>query len=193
MSPLVIFIFFYIIAFIYVREPHYKYIGYIMLAIVYILSVIVTIQNRDLFWPAIINIFPKDSTFPYEKALFIVLFAIVFFTLFSIIKVIDAYSDAASKKKSFDLKLSQRNKNFLAAYENSFIVGNVFMAVALLVLAINPNNEMPFSTSGITTRVGKLFENIDNKVIIYLGVLVPFICVWIQFGNAWQFSKIKNN
>ena len=32
------FIYFYIIAFIYIREPNYKHIGYIMLTIVYIFS-----------------------------------------------------------------------------------------------------------------------------------------------------------
>lgn len=162
MSPLVTFIVFYIVALIYVKEPHYKYIGYIMLAIIYILSGIVTIQNRELFLPNLM----------YQRVAFIAIFAIVFFTLFSIIKILDAYSDASSSKNSFDLKLSQRYKMYLNTYENSFIVGNVFMALGLLVLAQPPQLALP---------------------LLYICGLVAFICVWIQLAYAVKFSKIKND
>ncbi len=185
MSPLVTFIFFYIIAFIYVREPHYKYIGYVMLAVVYILSVIVTVINRDLFIGAIRRILTNPL---YQRALFIALFAIVFFTLFSIIKILDAYSDAASKKNSFDLKLSQRYKQYLNAYENSFIVGNVFMALGLLVLAMNT------ITGNIVIR-GKTIASYEQgyNVWLYVCGLIAFISVWIQLAFAIKFSKIKND
>ncbi len=168
MSPLVTFIVFYIVALIYVKEPHYKYIGYIMLAIIYILSGIVTIQNRELFLP--VSLLPNLM---YQRVAFIAIFAIVFFTLFSIIKILDAYSDASSSKNSFDLKLSQRYKMYLNSYENSFIVGNVFMALGLLVLAQPPQS--------------------INQVLLYICGLVAFICVWIQFAYAIKFSKIKND
>ena len=192
MSPLVTFIFFYIIAFIYVREPHYKYIGYIMLAIVYILSVIVTIINRDLFINSINGILRAPSVPDwalaltnslYKRALFIAVFAIVFFTLFSIIKILDAYSDAASKKNSFDLKLSQRYKQYLNAYENSFIVGNVFMALGLLVLVMN--------TSSLNSI--NIFNKFSFNVWLYVCGLIAFISVWIQLAFAIKFSKIKND
>ncbi len=184
MSPLVTFIFFYIIAFIYVREPHYKYIGYIMLAVVYILSVIVTVINRDLFINSINNILTNSL---YKRALFIAVFAIVFFTLFSIIKILDAYSDAASKKNSFDLKLSQRYKQYLNAYENSFIVGNVFMALGLLVLAMNTS-----SLNNINIFNKFSFKK-EYNVWLYVCGLIAFISVWIQLAFAIKFSKIKND
>jgi uncharacterized membrane protein YkgB len=59
---------------------------------------------------------------------------------------------------------------YLNTYENSFIVGNVFMALGLLVLAQSP-----------------------QPVLLYICGLVAFICVWIQFAYAIKFSKIKND
>jgi hypothetical protein len=117
----------------------------------------------------------------YQRALFIAVFAIVFFTLFSIIKILDAYSDAASKKNSFDLKLSQRYKQYLNAYENSFIVGNVFMALGLLVLAMNTS-----SLNSISFKEG-------YNVWLYVCGLIAFISVWVQLAFAIKFSKIKND
>jgi CBS domain containing-hemolysin-like protein len=163
-----------------------------MLAIVYILSVIVTIINRDLFINSINGILRAPSVPDwalaltnslYKRALFIAVFAIVFFTLFSIIKILDAYSDAASKKNSFDLKLSQRYKQYLNAYENSFIVGNVFMALGLLVLVMN--------TSSLNSI--NIFNKFSFNVWLYVCGLIAFISVWIQLAFAIKFSKIKND
>ena len=46
-QSIVFLIIFYIIAFIYVKEPHYKYFGYIMLIIIYIFSLGIGLQNAD--------------------------------------------------------------------------------------------------------------------------------------------------
>jgi len=91
--------------------------------------------------------------------------------LFSLIYIIDAYYAQASKLKSFDLKLNQRYKNLLATFENAFLVGNVTFACMLLALA----------------------SGINNVIIIYIGILVPFVSVWFQLASAIRFSKIKND
>ena len=44
-QSIVFLIIFYIIAFIYVKEPHYKYFGYIMLTVVYLFSLGIGLQN----------------------------------------------------------------------------------------------------------------------------------------------------
>jgi hypothetical protein len=131
-----------------------------MLTIVYIFSVLATIQNR--------NIFVIESNPMLTKGIAIVLFVIVFVTLFSLIKILDAYSTQASKLKSFDLKLNKNYKTQLQTFETTFIIGNVFMALALLQ--------------------GQLYP-----LIFYLGLLVPFVCVWFQLSASIQFSKIKND
>ena len=164
-SAIITFLFAYIITFIYVREPHYKYIGYIMLTIVYIFSVFATIQSRNLFIPSIVT----NPT--YAKGLAFALFIIVFVTLFSLIKILDAYSTQASKLKSFDLKLNRNYKTLLQTFENTFIIGNVVMSLLLILLS----------------------SNMVNAPLLYAGILIPFVCVWFQLSSSIQFSKIKND
>lgn len=160
------FIYFYIIAFIYVREPNYKHIGYIMLTIVYIFSGVAVAYAYSNY--PITNLITNPL---YLKGLILVVFIIVFVTLFSLIYIIDAYYVQASKLKSFDLKLNQRYKNLLATFENAFIVGNVTFACMLLALA----------------------SDFKYLTIIYIGILVPFVSVWFQLASAIRFSKIKND
>lgn len=159
-----LFLLFYIIAFIYVREPNHKHIGYIMLTIVYIFSGVAIAQAHNNFYNPITNPY-------YLKGLASAVFIIVFVTLFSLIYIIDAIYAQASKLKSFDLKLNQRYKNLLATFENAFIVGNVSFAFMLIALASGYN----------------------NVTIIFIGIMVPFICVWFQLASAIRFSKIKND
>jgi hypothetical protein len=161
------FIFFYIITFIYVREPHYKYIGYIMLAIVYILSCIAIIMNRELYIENLTTL-----TTSYTKWIILVIAIVVSVSLSSIITIIDAYTVSASSKKSFDLKLNTYYKNQLATFENTFIIGNVLLALIFVYLTMD------------TTH---------NKVVLYIGLLVPFVCVWFQLASAIRFSKIKKD
>lgn len=167
-SKSVAFIYFYIIAFIFVREPIHKLAGYIILTIVYIISGIAVAYVYSKYNNIITHIITNPF---YMKGLIFAVFTIVFVTLFSLIYIIDAYYAQASKLKSFDLKLNQRYKNLLATFENAFLVGNVTFACMLLALA-----------SGFI-----------NVTIIYIGILVPFVCVWFQLASAIRFSKIKND
>ncbi len=165
-SKSVAFIYFYIIAFIYVREPNYKHIGYIMLTIVYIFSGVAVAYAYSNYPITNLNTNPL-----YLKGLILAVFIIVFVTLFSLIYIIDAYYAQASKLKSFDLKLNQRYINLLTTFENAFLVGNVTFACMLLALA----------------------SGFKNVIIIYIGILVPFVSVWFQLASAIRFSKIKND
>jgi hypothetical protein len=165
-SKSVAFIYFYIIAFIYVREPNYKHIGYIMLTIVYIFSGVAVAYAYSNY--PIANLITNPL---YLKGLILAVFIIVFVTLFSLIYIIDAYYAQASKLKSFDLKLNQHYKNLLTTFENAFLVGNVTFACMLLALA----------------------SGFKYLTIIYIGILVPFISVWFQLASAIRFSKIKND
>ena len=165
-SKSVAFIYFYIIAFIYVKEPNYKHIGYIMLTIVYIFSGVAVAYAYSNYPITNLNTNPL-----YLKGLILAVFIIVFVTLFSLIYIIDAYYAQASKLKSFDLKLNQRYKNQLATFENAFLVGNVTFACMLLALA----------------------SDFKYLTIIYIGILVPFVSVWFQLASAIRFSKIKND
>ena len=50
-QSIVFLIVFYIIAFIYVKEPNYRYFGYIMLTLVYIFSIGIALQNTSAITP----------------------------------------------------------------------------------------------------------------------------------------------
>jgi hypothetical protein len=135
-----------------------------MLTIVYIFSGVAVAYAYNNFNNPITNPY-------YLKGLILAVFIIAIVTLFSLIYIIDAYYAQASKLKSFDLKLNQRYKNLLATFENAFLVGNVTFACMLLALA----------------------SGINNVIIIYIGILVPFVSVWFQLASAIRFSKIKND
>ena len=163
-SPLITFLFAYIVAFIYIREPNYKFIGYIMLCVVYIFSALSFIKHRDLYLSLLSNPI-------HLKGVSLVLFVIVFVSLFSLIKIIDAYYKQASKIKSFDLKLNNNYKTQLATYEYTFIIGNIAIALGLLLASY-----------------GKLIVP-----MLYISILIPFICIWFQLSSSIRFSKIKND
>ncbi len=164
-ASLVLFIFFYIIAFIYVKEPHYKLIGYVMLSVIYFLSLVSIGMNREIF------ILPTLPTM-YYYAFLASIFCVVFVTAYSLITVIDAYFAKANKVQTFDLKLSQRFKNHLLVFENTFIVGWTSFALFLLSLT---NAEW------------------TNKNIYAVPLLASFVCVWIQLAFATKFAKIKRD
>lgn len=170
-------IIFYIIAFIYVKEPHYKYFGYIMLTIVYLFSLGITLQNAsdiahgfELFQLAFLqNVVIKNVFMLFA-------FSIVVFNLYSLIRILNAYWFKTKSMKSFDLKLNERHKENLRNFDNSFIVGN--SAAALLLLS--------FTQPQISS-----FSNIN--VIRAILFLISFVCVWIETAFSTKFSYIKRD
>jgi hypothetical protein len=96
-----------------------------MLSVIYFLSLVSIGMNREIF------ILPTLPTM-YYYAFLASIFCVVFVTAYSLITVIDAYFAKANKVQTFDLKLSQRFKNHLLVFENTFIVGWTSFALFLL-------------------------------------------------------------
>lgn len=171
-------IIFYIIAFIYVKEPHYKYFGYIMLLIVYLAFVIVGIQNIFEIIAGFNKMVEIGTTgtekFIYNATSFSIL-CIVFFNIYGLIRVINAYWFRTKTMKSFDLHLSARHNSNLIRFDNAFIVGN--LAFALLIFSfILPDDMFGY-----------------KKIIQSILLLVSFICTLIVIAYSTMFSYIKRD
>jgi hypothetical protein len=179
-QSLVYLIIFYIIAFIYVKEPHYKYFGYIMLTIIYIFSLVIGLQNASEIVSGFATFKTAFLQQPIANNVFMLsVFSIIVFNLYSLITVLDAYWFKTKSMKSLDLKLNERHKNNLNNFDISFIVGNV--AAALLILSF----------------IGTGIPNIDQIIkfpVLQLGLfLVSFVCVWIETAYSTKFSYIKRD
>jgi ABC-type multidrug transport system fused ATPase/permease subunit len=176
-QSVVFLIVFYIVAFIYVKEPHYKYFGYIMLTIVYLFSLGITLQNAS---DIATGFQPFKTAFLQNIVVYNVFmlfaFSIVVFNLYSLIRVLNAYSFKTNAMKSFDLKLNERHKQNLRNFDNSFIVGNV-AAVLLLLSFMGPN-------------VDKIIKLPFLQFVLFL---VSFICVWIETAYSTMFSYITRD
>ena len=170
-------IIFYIIAFIYVKEPHYKYFGYIMLTIVYLFSLGITLQNASdiaLNFESFQQKFLQNMVIKNVFMLFA--FSIVVFNLYSLIRILNAYWFKTKSMKSFDLKLNERHKENLRNFDNSFIVGN--SAAALLLLSFTQ------------TQISSLsYINVVRAILF----LISFVCVWIETAFSTKFSYIKRD
>ncbi len=185
-QSIVFLIVFYIIAFIYVKEPHFKYFGYIMLTIVYLFSLGVMLQNTS----AITAGFQQfRSTFLQNVGVYNVFmlfaFSIIVFNLYSLGRVLEAYWSKTKTMKSFDLKLSDRHKRNLLHFDNSFIVGNVAAALLLLSLVWSNNTGIVFLD---IIKMG--FTNNFTRMILFL---IAFVCVWIETTFSTLFSYIKRD
>ena len=179
-QSVVFLIIFYIIAFIYVKEPHYKYFGYIMLTIVYMFSLGIGLQNAGAIATGFATFKNAFLYQPLAYNVFMVcVFSIIVFNVYSLIRVLNAYWFKTKSMKSLDLKLSERHKNNLNNFDISFIVGNV--AATLLILSF------------IGTRIPAI-DNIIQFPVLQLGLfLVSFVCVWIETAYSTKFSYIKRD
>jgi hypothetical protein len=185
-QSVVFLIVFYIVAFIYVKEPHYKYFGYIMLTIVYIFSLGITLQNAS---DIATGFEPFKTAFLQNIVVYNVFmlftFSIVVFNLYSLIRLLNAYSFKTNAMKSFDLKLNERHKQNLRHFDNSFIVGNV--AAALLILSLVWNNDIGIKFFDIIRTV---LTNNGTRAILFL---ISFVCVCIETAYSIMFSYIKRD
>ena len=183
----------YIVAFVYVFDKNVQYYGYIMLIIAYLFSTGYLFNFYDTILiniQPIFNIISKD----YFRYIFILCaFCIIFFNIYSLIKILNAYSFKSTKNGSFNLKLNERHKRELTIFNNSFIVGNLSWFFFI------------YSLIGTETRIGySLFDKTYNEKIntekgnnlpsIYklIFFVISFVCVWIEMAFAIDFAKIKN-
>ncbi len=179
-QSIVFLIIFYIIAFIYVKEPHYKYFGYIMLIIVYIFSLGIGLQNADAISTGFATFSQMFLQNIVNRNLFMLsALSIVVFNLYSLIRVTNAYWFKTKSMKSFNLKLNKRHKKNLNNFDNSFIVGNV--ALALLIISF------------IGTGLPAVDQIIQFPVLQAFLFLIAFVCVWIETTYSTKFSYIKRD
>jgi hypothetical protein len=187
-QSVVFLIIFYIIAFIYVKEPHYKYFGYIMLTVVYLFSLGIGLQNASEIATGFATFSQEFLTNPVVRNLFMLCaFSIVVFNVYSLIRILNAYWFKTKSRKSFDLKLNERHKQNLNNFDISFIVGNI--AAALLILSFVWTN----NSSGIPIIDNIIKVGMTNHFVQAFLFLVAFVCVWIETAYSTKFSYIKRD
>ena len=193
---------FYIVAFIYVfdsekaikggkqRQPgNYKYFGYIMLIIVYILSIGLIVQNLNLFIPDDNTGFGVLKNTLTEKGLYniflICAFSIGFFNLYGLIKILNAYWFKSNHDKTFDLKLSDRHIQNLKWFDNSFVVGIVSMFFFIVTVLYNELNSS-------YVNINQLYASYKFGIQSVL-FFISFVCVSIGIVFSTRFSYIKRD
>lgn len=188
----------YAVSLMYLFQNNTKFWGYIMLIIAYLFSYGYIYQFREPLTKGakifaqyvhggvedmtvnlsygvtrfITNLFTEGSM--YTIFMFSVL-CIVFFSFYSLIKILNAYSFKSTKTGSFDLKLNKRHAKELDLFNWSFIIGNValYMFIYYLIVA---------------GRDGVKFEPFKGFLF-----LVAFVSVWIETGAATEFSYITRD
>jgi len=188
----------YAVSLMYLFQTNTKFWGYIMLIIAYLFSYGYIYQFsepltkgakiftdyvhggvEDLTVNAsygvtrfITNTFTQGAL--YTIFMFFVL-CIVFFSFYSLIKILNAYSFKSKKTGSFDLKLNKRRAKELDLFNWSFIIGNVALYIFIYYLIV-------------AGRDGVKFEPFKGFLF-----LVAFVSVWIETGAATEFSYIKRD
>jgi len=167
----------YFVSFIYVFEKHTKFWGYILLIISYLFSFLFAYQYRTDIETNFRTLaeYLKESSVYIFRVFLVCLFSIVFFSLYSLIKILNAYVYKSKKEGTFDLKLSARRERELKIFDNSFIVGNISLFVFIMLLA----------------KGYDFGDSAKNNGIQLLFFLVAFVCVWIQMAFATKFSYVK--
>jgi hypothetical protein len=163
-----------------------------MLVIVYLFSLGIMLQNASAIT---VGFQPFKAAFlqnvGVKNVFMLFAFSIIVFNLYSLGRVVEAYWFKTKSMKSFDLKLSQRHKNNLRNFDNSFIVGNV--AASLLL----------FSFVGIGDTGIEFIENIkiamttgSKPPIIFIQAFlffISFVCVWVETTFSTMFANIKRD
>ena len=183
---------FYIVAFIYVKEPHFKYFGYIMLAIVYLFSLGITLQNASAIASGFQPFKTAFLTNTLVRNIFMLFaFSIIVFNLYSLGRILEAYWFKTKSMKSFDLKLNERHKKNLRNFDISFIVGNV--ASTLLLFSF-----VGFGDTGIQIieEIKLAMTSGNRPPIIFIQAflfMVSFASVWVETTYSTMFSYIKRD
>ena len=182
----------YAVSLMYLFQKDTKFWGYVMLIIAYLFSYGYIFQFRDPLakgfnefikfvygsvddkfinsYRIISNVFTEGTL--YTIFMFALL-CIVFFNLYSLIKILNAYSFKSTKTGSFDLKLNKRHTKQLKVFDTSFIIGNVSLFAFMYYLVVAGRHNVPFN---------------PLKSALFL---VSFVSVWIGVGFATEFSFIK--
>ncbi len=179
----------YVVALMYLFQTNTKFWGYIMLIIAYLFSYGYIYQFREPLTKGakmfteyvhggvedftvnasygvtrfVTNTFTQGAL--YTIFMFFIL-CIVFFSFYSLITILDAYSLKSKKTGSFNLKLNKRQERQLALFDWSFIIGNVALYSFIYYLIVAGRDGVEFRPFK-----GFLF-------------LVAFVSVWIETGAS---------
>ena len=189
----------YAVSLIYLFQNNTKFWGYVMLIIAYIFSYGYIFQFREPLFKGV-NEFIKFVHGKTQNAMdnisiesysvrnlmtsvfsqsvlynIFLLFGIsyVFMNVYSLIKILNAYSFKSTKTGSFDLKLNKKHTKELKIFDWSFIIGNVSFFTFLYYLV---------------SAGGDSMIKFEYK---WLLLLFAFISVWFVIGTAIEFSYIK--
>ena len=189
----------YAVSLMYLFQKNTKFWGYVMLIIAYIFSYGYMFQFREPLLKgvnefikfvngntqnAVDNMMIENysfrnfiTTFFSQSVLYkIFLFlgiSYVFMNVYSLIKILNAYSFKSTKTGSFDLKLNKKHTKELKIFDWSFIIGNVsFFAFVYYLVSAGGNSIIKFEYK-------------------WLLLLFAFISVWFVIGTAIEFSYIK--
>ena len=189
----------YAVSLMYLFQKNTKFWGYVMLIIAYIFSYGYMFQFREPLLKgvnefikfvngntqnAVDNMMIENysfrnfiTTFFSQSVLYkiFLLFGMsyVFMNVYSLIKILNAYSFKSAKTGSFDLKLNKKHTKELKIFDWSFIIGNLsFFAFVYYLVSAGGNSMIKF----------------DYK---WLPLLFAFISVWFVIGTAIEFSYIK--
>lgn len=160
----IIFIIFYIISLAFVMKTHFHYIGYISLLIVYLINILYVSMNYDGFSKSGLSTIPLFSK---PIVLNIIVFLIVFFSLYSLIRMIDTYNYLIKQNKTYDIPLSNYHKNNVRRFNITFIISNT---VLMFLILFN--------------------SNLQNGAILFLLAL-SFVSMLLQIGFSTSFSGMK--
>lgn len=189
----------YAVSLMYLFQKNTKFWGYVMLIIAYIFSYGYMFQFREPLLKgvnefikfvngntqnAVDNMMIENysfrnfiTTFFSQSVLYkIFLFlgiSYVFMNVYSLIKILNAYSFKSTKTGSFDLKLNKKHTKELKIFDWSFIIGNLSFFTFLYYLVSAGGNSM---------------IKFEYK---WLPLLFAFISVWFVIGTAIEFSYIK--
>jgi hypothetical protein len=159
---------FYIFSLYYVFKKETAFIGYLFLILTYIASCgyFFNIERTGGF---IANALPIGTQFAYFG-----MFAIFFLNIYALVRIIDTYIYVSKHKETFHFKMTTRYRKFLDHFNKSFLVGNIFLLVAVFLLS--------------SKIVGP-----GNTNIIYIFFAITTICTIICVSYAHEFIQLKHN
>lgn len=159
----IIFIIFYIISLTFVMKTHFHYIGYVSLLIVYLINILYILFKYKNLQTTILSL----SIMGWNKPFKIVVFLIIFFSLYSLIRMIDTYNYLIKQNKTYDIPLSIYHKHNVNRFNITFIVSTVLLMFLLMFM-----------------------ENMSTGVIMVL-LATSFVSMLLQIGFSTSFSGMK--
>ena len=167
---ILILVVFYIVALTFVMKKHFHYIGYILLLIVYLLNFLYIVINRDIFSKAIDILIPiTGGLFSKNNFIKVSVLIIGFFSLYSLIRMIDTYNYLINTNQTYDITLSKYHQKNMNRFNISFIVSTIALIVLLFLLSIP----------------------ITNPMIIFALIIISLISTFLEIGFSTSFSAMK--